>query len=363
MDILEKARILSSAGTYDSCGPKACAVEIKSGLGGIYHAKAEHATCRLFKTLMDNRCSFDCAYCANASGCKKKPVSYEPEELASLFSYLHTNLNVNGLFLSSGIAGDPDAATERMLDAVKIIRNTHHFGGYIHFKILPGTSYDLIKQASELATRMSINIEAPNSQTLSELSSCKDLRTDILRRQAWILRLNLRAGQTTQLILTSRSTDKAILRMMEWEYRSFHLRRMYFSAFRPVPGTPLEHDPPESLFRQNRLYNVDFLMRDYGYKPKEFDTIMDDGMLPIADPKVALARAALDSPVDINEAPYEELIRVPGIGPSTARAIITERTSRRITSFERLHRLGAWLNRAQPFITVDGKRQALLAEF
>ena len=216
MGVLEKARLLSYAGRYDSCGPKACEVEINGGLGGIYYAKAEHKTCRLFKTLMDNKCTFDCKYCPNARGCATKEASYKPEELAGLFDYLHKELKVDGLFLSSAVSGDSDTVTERMIESVSLLRSKYMFNGYVHFKVLPGTSYELIKQASELATRLSINIEAPNKGVLNELSSCKDYKIDILRRQAWISSFKLAGGQTTQMIINELATDKDILRMVDW---------------------------------------------------------------------------------------------------------------------------------------------------
>ena len=361
MEILEKAKLLSSAGEYDSCGPKACEVEIDSGLGGIYHAKAEHKTCRLFKTLMDNSCSFDCKYCINSTGCNKRKASYKPKELAKLFNHLQQKLDVEGLFLSSGVAGNPDRATEKMIDAVKILRYDYKFKGYVHFKVLPGTSYELIKQASELSTRMSINIEAPNKGVLSELSSCKDYKIDILRRQAWISKFNLSGGQTTQMIINKLASDKDVLKMVNWEYDALNLRRVYYSAFRPVKGTEMENEKAVPLTRQNRLYNVDFLMREYNYKFKEFNEIMDEGMLPKRDPKWALAMNTFDRPLDINEASYDELIRVPGIGPKTAQKIIAQKKP--IKKYEQLHQLGGWVKRAKPFINVDGKRQTMLMEF
>lgn len=340
-----------------------CEVKVNSGLGGIYHAKAEHKTCRLFKTLMDNTCSFDCKYCSNSSTsrCKKNKASYEPKELADLFNHLHKKLSVNGLFLSSAISSDPDKVTEKMIRSVKILRKKYQFKGYVHFKVLPGTSYELIKQASEISTRMSINIEAPNKSVLSELSSCKDYKIDILRRQSWISKFKLTGGQTTQFILNKLSTDKDILKMVDWEYKALSLKRIYFSSFMPVKGTLLENEKPESLLRQNHLYNIDFLMRDYGFKLKEFNPILEEDMLPDEDPKLALAKANFDSPTDINEANYEELIRVPGIGPKTAHNIL--QSKRKITKYEHLHNFGAHIKRAKPFIEVDGKRQTSLRNF
>jgi predicted DNA-binding helix-hairpin-helix protein len=361
MNLLEKAKILTHSGEYDSCGPKSCEVKVKSGLGGIYHAKAEHKTCKLFKTLMSNACAYDCKYCSNSTHCKNQKVSYEPKELASLFMHLVKTEAANGLFLTSAITGDADRTTEKMVEAVTMLRTDYQFRGYVHFKILPGTSYELVKQAAELSTRLSINIEAPNKDILSELSSCKEYKTDILRRQAWISKFKLSGGQTTQMIVNRQSKDIDIMRMAEWEYDSMHLKRVYFSAFRPVKGTPLENEKAEPMQRQNHLYNVDFLIREYNYSYTEFKDVMDNGMLPKEDPKLAIAKQSFESPLDINEASYDELIRVPGIGPRTASKILASKT--RFKDYEDLHRLGAVINRARPFIQIEGKRQKMLTEF
>jgi len=357
MDLLQKAKLLGEAGAFDSCGPKACEIKVKNSLGGLYHAKSELKNCRMLKTLMDNSCSYDCKYCPNSASCKTKRVSYTPEELNKVFQAVRQQHDVNGLFLSSGVAGDPDKTTERMLEAVKLVRQT--FKGYLHFKVLPGTSYHLIKEASQYANRMSINIEAPSKSVLSELSTVKDYKTDILKRQAWVSRMGV--SQTTQMIINNLATDKDVLRMVDWEYSQLKLDRVYYSGFRPVHGTPLENEAPCSINRQNHLYNVDFMIRKYNIASKEFDAILDDGMLPDEDPKMALAKATLDGPSDINECTNEEVIRIAGIGPDTARKIIE--TKDRITSFSQLNRFGAWIERAKPFISIEGKRQASLMEF
>lgn len=358
MDVFAKTKILTEAGDFDSCGPKMCGVSLREGLGGVYHAKAEHKTCRLFKTLMTNSCSYDCNYCINRAGCAKKKVGYTPKELAKVFLHLSKTLDVYGLFLSSGVSGSADATTERMLEAVRQLRYKHHFNGYIHFKVLPGTSYDLIKQAASLSNRLSVNIEAPNEGHLQELSSCKSLRSDILRRQAWVKRMGVSHGQTTQMIVTDDASDKSVLRMSHWQYDSMELERVYYSAFSPVKDTPMQREKAVSKLRETRLYNVDFLTRMYGYSYKEFFSIMDDGMLPREDPKLVLARQTFDSPVDITESSYEELIRVPGIGPVTAKRLLT--LKKPVSSFCSAKRLGVNLSKASPFIKIGRVRQTTL---
>ncbi len=359
MNVLEKAKILSRAGEYDSCGPKMCQVNINNSLGGIYHAKAEHQTCRIFKTLMDNNCSFDCKYCINANTCDKKKVSYKPEELARLFNHLNKNLDVNGLFLSSAVAGNPDKVTEKMIESVEMIRNKFNFRGYVHFKVLPGNSKDMIKRAAELSNRMSINIEAPTKQIMSEFSNCKDYNNDLKKRQRWLSEMGM--NQATQMIVSEDSTDNEVLDLMKYEYKELGLKRVYYSAFRPVKKTVFENKRPGSIHRQNRLYNVDFLLRRYNYRYNEFKQIMDDEMLPKEDPKIALAKRNIDSPIDINEAEYNDLIRIPGIGPKTAVRI--QNSKEKIKSYAQLNKLGGWIQRAKPFINVNGRRQKMLSEF
>jgi len=361
MNLIQKARLLADGGKHDTCGFKACEIKINNSLGGIYHAKAEHKTCRIFKTLMNNTCKFDCKYCSNANCGAKQKVAYKPEELAGIFDHLNKKLNVSGLFLSSGIGTDPDRETERMIEAVRIVRKKQKFRGYIHFKVLPGTSYHLVKHAAAYVNRMSVNIEFPNKSIMSEFSSCKDFKTDILRRQAWLSHLNLSGGQTTQLILSDHVTDNDVLKMMRWEYDALDLRRVYFKSFMPTKGTPLENEKPGSMLRQNNLYHVDFLVRQYGYSFKEFQQIAPEGMLPSEDPKLALAKLTFDRPVDINDSSFEELIRVPGIGPVTAKKLCEHK--KQINSFKELQQIGVRLKTARPFINVNGSHQKMLSAF
>lgn len=359
MDIMQKAKLLGDAGHFDSCGPKQCEIKVKNSLSGLYHAESENRNCVMLKTLMSSSCTYDCKYCPNSTRSREKnPVEYTPEELAKLFNYTRTKLNTNGLFLSSGVTNNPDVAMEKMIDAVKIVRKT--FNGYVHMKILPGASLDKVKQAAELSDRLSINIETPNSSTLKEMSDCKDYKADILRRQAWISKM--RISQSTQMIVSSHSTDKEVLSMTSWEYDSLKVSRVYYSAFQPVKNTVMENERPESYNRQNRLYNADFLLNKYGFQKKEIFSIMDDGMLPRGDPKLAIAMANNEH-IDVNEATYDELIRIPGIGPKTAQMIIARRKAEKITRYSQLEFMGSLLERSKPFMDVGGRRQALLSEF
>ncbi len=368
MNTLDKIKVLGAAASYDTVCGSPRAMNRSSSLfdsvkSCIYKSRSENYNCNLFKVLMSNRCSYDCKYCINSSCSQRKLAEFEPKELADTFLELNKRGLVDGLFLSSGIAGDPDRTTESMLEAVRLIRQDFH--GYVHFKVLPGTSYEHIRQASELSNRLSINIEAPNKERLSAFTGIKDFRLDILRRQAWIKRMHPSSGQTTQLIVgATDETDWEILKMVDWEHKNFELDRFYFSAFSPVRHTPLADRKPAPLIREHRLYNVEFLLRKYRFRLDDFRQIMTKHeMLPAADPKTAMADATIDRPVDINEAGYEELLHVPGIGPLTAERIIRAREHGRIRKYEQLHKLGTTVKRAKPYIKVDGKFQSRLTGF
>lgn len=325
----------------------------------IYHASTPFGKCALVKTLMTNRCSFDCAYCQNSVPGRKRG-GYEPLRLAKTFMNLYWNRRVKGLFLSSAIGKHPDDTTEKMLQTIRLIRFRFRFSGYIHFKILPGTSFELVRQASELADRLSINIECPTKGRLQEISSTKVFFNDLVKRQFWIRELH--DNQTTQLVVgAAEESDKEILKMVDWEYRNIGPKRVYFSAFEPIKETKLENKAPESLERQNNLYKVDFLMRQYDYKLREFELILKDEMLPAEDPKILIARQTLDKPVEINDASYQELLRIPGIGPKTAQRLSENKA--KITKRRQLQELGVIIKRAEPFIRLDGWQQTRLANY
>ncbi|MFC1732476.1 radical SAM protein [candidate division KSB1 bacterium] len=373
MDVIQKIKILGAGAKYDNCG---CSVpktkednKVKDALQyAIYEASSEGGMkTKLFKTLMSNACSFDCKYCLNSTSCEKKgkKAIFEPEELAKTFMYLLRKQYVSGLFLSSAITSQPDIMAEKMVEAVSIIRYRYKFRGYIHMKVLPGESYDLVKRSAKLATRLSINIEAPNKSRVSELSSTKEYSTDILRRQTWIKKMKPSAGQTTQIVLgAAGETDLEVLKMVDWEYKNMDLNRFYFSAFSPLKGTPLENKKPVEGLREFRLYNIDFLFRKYGYKLGEVKEILNDDMLPREDPKVLMARNYFDGHVDVNELGFKELLRIPGIGPKSANNIVKMGNSgKKINNKRQLKECGVVLKRALPFVEIGGQKQKLINDF
>ena len=377
-----KIEILGDASKFDVCASMASPRNVSGTkhIGnpdkmGICHAFAPDGRCiSLFKVLMTNHCIYDCKYCINNSNNAKNKVMFEPIELTQAFMGLYLRNYVEGLFLSSGVWRSATDTAEKMIEALSLIRNKYCFQGYIHVKILPGTSKDHIRQIMEIADRVSLNVELPSSCRLNEVSSMKNYETDIIRCQKYIHQFIedglVPAGQTTQFIVgTTGESDHEIIERLHWEYQNLDLRRGYFSAFTPIKGTPLESKKIPEIYqrkRENFLYRVDWLFRRYQYRIESIYSIMDDkGMIPLnVDPKVSLALKDNIFPVDINEASYNELLRVPGVGEVSSRRIINLRkVNKKIESYRDLQRLGVVLKRAKSFITVKGQRQTSLREF
>ncbi len=425
--LLEKVRILGAAGKYDICASSGCASnsrvsskdlkkmnnkreEKNSYFGstlssGICHSFTPDGRCvSLFKVLFSNACIFNCKYCFNKVNRRK--ISLTPEEYARAFIHLYLGNYVEGMFLSSGITKNADETMEKMLQAVIILREKHNFRGYIHFKCLPGASRDIIQRAAQYVDRMSINLESPTENHLSQIADQKTLETDILRRQEWIrdmsekkfndwekvdriqsfdthkhnaisyqncdvkynLAKQLPAGQTTQFVVgAADETDWDILNRLNWEYKSIKIRRGYFSAFYPIIGTPLEKKPATPLLREHRLYQTDWLMRIYKIPLREIEEILTDDLnLPRTDPKIKLAKNYFDGikSNDINNLPYSELIRIPGIGLTSARRIMKLRNEGiKITKKNQLKNIGVVLKRAEPYIKFGNSFQSTLEAF
>ena len=373
---LKKVDILGQGTKHDTCASTASKRKVQNSPGrigdvmssGICHAFAPDGRCvSLFKTLYTNACQHNCSYCPNSSKSSGAGiVSYTPEELARITLQLYRANTVEGLFLSSGVAGDETKMMDQMIETVELLRNKYNFMGYIHLKILPGTSHSHIKHAMELVDRVSLNVESPSKSHLHELSSTKDYQNDILQRQRYIRDLvskdRLPAGQTTQFIVgAADESDREIFTRMLYEYNVMDMKRQYFAAFQSVGGTELEKNKSQPRWRENRLYQVDWLHRIYKFDRKEMNfAFNDDGFLGNRDPKWTIATHIFDGPVDPNTASHEELLRVPGIGPKSAYRIVNIRKKEPILKKVQLKRIGVRVNHARTFLKLNGWQDTTL---
>lgn len=371
MHTIEKLKVLGESAKFDLCNYVDPSLEtyVSGKIPGVYNSTSPNGYCMpLFKVLMTNKCSNDCKYCVNHSNRKFERFEFTPRELSNLFLEYYNKKYVEGLFLSSGVSGEIDLSMEKEIEVARILRD-YGYDGYIHLKILPGTSYDLIKRAMSLADRVSVNIEAATPDGFEELTSTKNFKIDILRRMKWINRVSKNdsalapSGQTTQFIVgASDESDEDILNRTKWLHDKFEIRRSYFSAFNPLENTPLENHESPHPKRTSRLYQADFLLNSYGFK---FDELVFDENGNIdteIDPKYSFAMNNIDLfPVEVNEASYDELIRVPGIGMVSAKRIITLRKrGKRFGKLEELQQLGVAIKRAEPFVKLNKSYQTTL---
>ncbi len=322
---------------------------------------------RLLKTLLTSACERNCSYCPFRAGRDFRRETLKPEELAQSFMQLNQAGFVDGLFLSSGVAGGGIGTQDRLLAAAEILRTRYQFRGYLHLKVMPGSEPAQVEQAMRLADRVSVNLEAPTTETLSRLAPQKILMEELLSPLRWVerIRQNMPAwrgwngrwpSSTTQFVVGAvGETDSELLRASDYLMRKVGLSRVYYSGFKPVVNTPLENLAAVNPWRQNRLYQASFLLRDYGFSLDEIPLM--SGFLPLeVDPKLFWAQQNLsEKPVEVNQADYHELLRVPGIGPHTARQILATRQQGRLTQPEDLRRLGLSLRRAAPFILLNGR--------
>ena len=298
----------------------------------------------------------------------RRRYGFKVDELARLFDEMHRRRMVDGLFLSSGIFKDPDTTQERLLNVVEAVRSRYGFRGYVHLKVMPGTSEDaLIEAGQRLGRRLSVNMESPSREHLERVSAMKRFDEGILAPMQRIGRLMQQTyggavGQATQLVVgAANETDRDIYARMRSLYADAGFKRVYYAAFRPVRHTPLEEHPPTPRAREHRLYQLDWLSRIYGYDEEELRPAFDAaGFLELrADPKLMIAVGNPDRfPVDVNHADERQLIRVPGIGPASAERIIRQRTQRTVTRRQELQAMGVVLKRALPFLRFPGHRPA-----
>ena len=418
MDTLAKLDILAEAARYDvACTSSGAQRDAKAGkLGnaspaGCCHSFTPDGRCvTLLKVLMSNACSYDCAYCVNRRQAQVARATFTPRELAELTVDFYKRNYIEGLFLSSGVLGTADATTERMIECLRILRDELQFNGYVHAKVIPGTSPELVEALGHLADRLSVNLELPSAHSLTRLCPEKS-RSQVMQPMAQIRagrdqeeselirssrprrkrlpnpeqeglalnananRLTLRprsqvsarrrsfapAGQSTQLIVgATPEDDNHILQLSQAIYQRFDLKRVFFSAYMPMvddAGLP-SRETPVPLRREHRLYQADWLMRYYAFSPDELATPSEPWLDLDVDPKLAWALRHIDRfPVEVMSASLEELLRVPGVGPVGARRIIAARRRGTLT-FDDLARLKVTLKRARHFLTVGGARDA-----
>lgn len=351
-----------------ACGQTPAALRQKVTSGGIQSAVMPGGKrLPLLKTLLTSACERDCYYCPFRARRNFRRVTFKPEEMARVFVELHQAGAAEGLFLSSGIAGGGVRTQDRLLDTAAILRR-HAYRGYLHLKLMPGVEREQVLQAMRLADRVSINLEAPNTERLQQLAPHKIFFEELLQPLRWAedIRRTLPAHQTqrgrwpslvTQLVVGGAGeSDREILTTTAYVTQQLRLQRVYFSAFSPVPDTPMEQHPAENPWREHRLYQAALLLRDYGFALLDLPFTPDNRLPLEVDPKLGWAQAHLyDAPVEVHRADRQELLRVPGIGPKGADAILRARRHGTIRDLGDLQRLGILANRAAPFILLNGK--------
>jgi predicted DNA-binding helix-hairpin-helix protein len=325
----------------------------------------------LLKTLLSSVCERDCFYCPFRAGRDFRRATFRPEEFAHTFMMLNQSKAAEGVFLSSGITGGGIQTQDKLLDTADILRSKLKFRGYIHLKIMPGVEKAQVERAMQLADRVSINLEAPNMERLARLAPHKQFIEELLQPLRWVEEIrqsqpaykgwNGRWPSTvTQFVAGGADeTDVELLTTTQWLHKNVRLKRAYFSAFKPISDTPLENKLPTDPMRQHRLYQASFLLRDYGFDLEELP-FAQNGHLPLAsDPKLAWARASLAStPLEVNRAEKGQLIRIPGIGPKGAEAILAARRTGKLRDLSTLKKLGIIAERAAPYLLLDGQRAA-----
>jgi predicted DNA-binding helix-hairpin-helix protein len=357
---------LGESAQYDLCNACGSATRERDDLGRwIYPAALpDGKRVRVLKVLMTNVCDRNCYYCSVRASRDVPRTSFTPEELARAFDRLQRADLVDGMFLSSGVCASTDRTMDRMIACVEMVRIQYEFQGYVHLKLLPGASEAHIERALQLAHRVSINLEAPNPERLAAIAPRKDFFQELAEPMGVAKRLIdasggrlAPAGQTTQFVVgAAGEPDQEILSTTARLYSELDLRRAYFSAFQPVPGTPLDGREPTPAWREHRLYQADWLLRFYGFG---FDDLVfdPDGNLPrTADPKMLYARAHPELfPVEVNRAPRGALLRVPGIGPRSVERILRWRRQASLRELADLGKAGAVAKRAAPYVLLAGK--------
>ena len=382
LELLEKLTILSDAAKYDaactSSGLDRTARPGKLGstmAAGCCHSFSADGRCvTLLKVLMTNVCCYDCQYCVNRRSNDLPRAAFTPRELAELTIGFYRRNDIEGLFLSSAVLKNPDHTTELMIESLRIIREDYGFAGYIHAKAIPGADPLLTYRLGLLADRMSVNIELPSEASLQTLAPDKSKHSILtpmaqIRDGITVSKTDLTkyrgaprfdpAGQSTQMIVgATPESDLHILRLTEGLYDKYKLKRVFYSAYMPVSDSallPAKQDFKPPLLREHRLYQADWLLRFYHFKAAELLDEAHPDFNPLVDPKCSWALSHMEFfPVEVNTADYEALLRIPGVGVTSARRILTARRCGAL-NYDGLKKLGVVLKRAQYFLTCSGR--------
>ena len=380
MNVQQKLEILADAAKYDASCASSGAKRSGTGEGighsdgtGICHSYTPDGRCvSLLKILLTNFCTYDCVFCVNRVSSDIRRARFTPEEVVTLTLDFYKRNYIEGLFLSSGIIQSPDYTMEQLVTVAKTLRQVHRFGGYIHLKTIPGCSETLIAEAGLYADRLSANIELPTQQdlvqlapekkstvietTMEQIAARKDASEDERRKSALPAHLQppkfAAAGQSTQMVIgATAATDRDIMATATHLYDSYKLRRVYYTGFSPYPEAdtrlPLK---PAPLIREHRLYQSDWLVRFYGFHASELTSEQDPNLSLSEDPKTTWAKAHPEFfPVDINGAPREALLRIPGIGYKNVDRILRIRRYHHLT-LEDLRKLNVRVGSAKQFV-------------
>src|SRR5829696_471247 len=324
---------------------------------------------KLLKTLLSSACERDCYYCPFRAGRDFRRATFKPQEFAELFMKLFQTNMAEGIFLSSGIAAGGANTQNRILDTAEILRKKMGFRGYLHLKIMPGAEKGQVERLMQLADRVSINLEAPNTERLARLAPNKVFIEELFRPLKWVEEIrqsqpphkgwNARWPSTvTQFVAGGADeSDLELLTTTNWLMKNVRLKRAYFSAFHPIRDTPMENKAAVDPIREHRLYQASFLLRDYGFDLEDMPFVQD-GNLPLGtDPKLAWAQQNLiGRPLEVNRAERRELLRIPGIGPKGADAILRARRAGKLRDLTSLKKLGIVTTRVAPFVLLDGRK-------
>jgi len=360
VDLYQKIALVGPSAKYDTCGPRD--LGNSTNIPGVYHAKVNGGICRLFKVLQTNACKNNCYYCVLRRDRECQRTFVSPDEMAKAFDLVYNRRLVDGLFLSSGLINSPQITMSHMLDTVNILRRKYHYHGYVHLKLMPGTPQDCIREAMRVSNRISLNIESPSEQDLTKLAPDKNLKNgffDTLIKVKAEEKRRKYYGKKTPSITTQfvvgaiEENDEAFVKVTHMLYKVFGLWRVFYSPFRPVPNTPLENRPDESITRVHRLYQADFLLRFYRFGPRDIPFDNSGCLSENEDPKLAWAKKNPETfPININHADYWNLLKIPGIGPASAKKILTIRTEGKINSLEVLRGQRFLLKKMDPYVCV-----------